>query len=375
MRSFATFAVAALALSVTGLAWWLLRGAGAERSAPAPPLSGPELQTERQGPAVPTQDEPDAATAEEPPRYEAPRQPPLLPPAAGAPVTLAGDVFVEAPDGTLRTHPSGSFRLDVFAGGETTTREVQVELGQFTTLVPSRSTLWIVDGVLEGQPTHFAKPAGPFEPRPDRLALVGRAVPTNRLRVLAAGTGADLVGVTVREAEGPGGGAEATDGGPGAAPDAGRVFVTDAASPVLLPWIPSVRPLWIEVAVPGYAPARVLLDPRRANERTLELSPCAGRLTVHVTGPGRGRVEGLVVQRVESAERQPIAAHLRRAPANPPPDPVVFEVDGLAAAQHIVRATLLDRATLGGVVRDLARGEITLQVAADARLDLYVPAP
>lgn len=359
----------ALAAALAAGVWWFTGGD------PAPVAPGPRWTPPDGPPGGDAAAPPDAGPEPAPAGPRAIPVPPQIvhPPPTGAPLALAGDVYLDHGDGLLVPGVFGSFRLHVRAGDELAVHQVEVQAGAFTRSVPERALLRVDDGVLNGQRVHFSKPAGPFEPRPERMALVGRVIPEFALRVIAAGTGADLAGVTVREVQGPGGARMRV--GPAAEPEArGAALIEGAASPLLLPWIETRRPLWLEVAAAGYAPARALVDPRRPGARTFELAPAAGALTVHITGPGRGRVEGLVLQRLEG-DAQPVAAHwaFARAAANAP-DPLVFELEGLAAAPHLVRATHLDRAA-GGAVQDLASESVSLALGVAARVVLYVPSP
>jgi hypothetical protein len=374
----------ALACALGALAFALL-GQGAK---PRATVSDGPLTTPVEGPE-PAPDAPpvaehgaseDTLLAEGAPQY-APRvtEGPPRPPPRGAPMAFEGDVYLELEGPALLPGVNGHFRLRLLVGGAFEELEVPVVNGRFSSSVPDRSLLTLLEGELNGEEVRFAESTKAFEPRPSRMALVGRPRPNQTLRVLAAGTGADLADVTLREVDGPGGAQLAAGPRAGAGearPAPAAPLLTGATSPVRVPWVATRRPLWLEVSAPGYAPARALVDPRASGERTFELLPAAGALTVHVTGPGRGRVEGLVLQRIEADDRRPIAAHFVCTPQGPTaPDPVVFEVEGLAAARHGVRVTRLDRAVMGGVVRDLAASEVDLLVGASARLVLVVPLP
>jgi hypothetical protein len=304
---------------------------------------------------------------------------PLLPPMRGDPLALAADVYLEVDDGTLLPGVNGHVRLSLFVGGGLEELVVPVQAGRFACTVPDRSLITVVDGELNGEEVRFADPAGGFEPRKSRMALIGRARPSYTLHVVAAGTGADLTDITLRAVDGPGGAHLVKSPGSAAGTaerSAPEPLATGATSPLRVPWVETRQPLWLEVSAPGYAPARALVDPRASGERTFELHPAAGTLTVHVIGPGRGRMEALVVQRLEAADKRPVAAHFTTAAPGPEaPELLAFEVDGLAAARHLVRVTFLDRAYAGGAVRDLAQGEVDLLVGASARLVLFVPGP
>jgi len=382
VRPFLVLVVLACALG--GLVW-AVRETAVEpsRTSSGAPLTTPPLTTRVEEPTVaPVADEPSLGStlAEGAPRYtprvlDAPPPPPLR----GDPVALAGDVYLQLEGGALLPGVSGHVRLRQLAGGVVEELVVPVAAGRFSSIVPDRSLLTLIDGELNGEEVRFAQPTKPFEPRPGRMALIGRARPSYTLRVVAAGTGADLTDVTLREVDGPGGARLVTGPRTGAGearPGPLAPLLTGAVSPLRVPWVDTRRPLWLEVFAPGYAPARALVDPRATGARTFELLPAAGTLTVHVTGPGRGRVESLVLQRLEAPDRRPIAAHFTSTPqGSEAPDPLVFEVEGLAAARHLVRATFLDRGRAGGTVQDLAAGEVDLHVGASARLDLFVPGP
>lgn len=378
------FLVLLACASALGALVWALRETGAPPAGTVAdgPLVRPviEPQSDPQAAAVEGGAAPDTPLVEGAPQVT-PRVPeaPPPPPLRGDPVELAGDVYLELDGGALLPGASGHFRLRMLAGGVFEELVVPVAAGRFSCSVPERALLTLLDGELNGEEVRFARPTRPFEPRPDRMALIGRGRPSYTLRVVVAGTGADLTDVTLREVDGPGGAHLVTGPGQGAGearPTTPAPLLTGAASPLRVPWVDTRRPLWLEVSAPGYAPARALVDPRTTGARTFELQPAAGTLTVHVTGPGRGRLEGLVVQRLEAEDRRPIAAHFTGAPAGSEArDPLVFEVAGLAAARHLVRATFLDRARGGGAVRDLASGEVDLLVGVQARLDLFIPGP
>ena len=373
------FALVALALGLLAL-WATQPGAGSgprgetavtpdlteDRTGGAPDVAGA-------GSAGPTLASRPGELAPDPARLTPVAAPPLLPPPRGKDVALAADVYLAQDDGTLIPGVTGHVELRVFAGGVLETRTVPVEAGVLTCFVPERSSLRLGGAVLNGQTARFTKPAGPFEPRGDRLALVGEPLPRNVVRVVVAGTGADLTDLTVREVDGPGSG-RLLSGSDAPVPAERAPLLTGATSPVTLPWLDTRRPLWLEFAAPGYAPARALIDPRKPGERTLELHPASGPLTVLVSGPGRGKVDGLVMQRAGDDAARPVVAHVRcGAGAQNAPDPRRFELDALPVGRVVVRATFLDPAAFSGSVRDLATAEVELQPGAAARVDLYVP--
>ena len=306
------------------------------------------------------------------PRTEAPPPPPPL----GGRVQLSANVYLAAPDGGVRPALSGEVRLRVYAGGELSEQVATVANGALVHELPERSLVTLLGGELDGEPVRSERPAGACAPRPERMALIGAARPAIIVTVTDAGTGAGLTDVTLRIAEGPGGARVAAGpADPLADPTrpAAEPLITGAASPVRAPWLDSRVPVWLEASAPGYAPARTLVDPRVPGEHTLTLRRAAGKLTVHRRGPGRGRVDALVVQRLEGQGRSPVALHARCAPLGlDAPEPLVFELEGLAALPHLVRATWLDRAA-AGAVKNLASGEVSLEAQLDARLDLFVP--
>lgn len=370
-----------LACALGGLVWTLRdTGAGQGTASAGGPLTAPVDEPTVAPDAAPVDLEPRAgATLEAGAPQYTPRvlDTPLLPPMRGDPMALVADVYLQLESDELLPGVSGHVRIRQFAGGEFEELVVPVVAGRLTCTVPERSLLTVLDGELKGEEVRFAGLTRAFEPRPARMALIGRARPSYTLRVVAAGTGADLTDLTLREVDGPGGAhlvAGPSTGAGEARPEPRDPLSTGAVSPLRVPWVDTKRPVWLEVSAPGYAPARALVDPRVSGERSFELYPAAGTLTVHVTGPGRGRVEGLVLQRLEAEDRRPVAAHFTSAPAGSEArDPLVFEVAGLAAARHLVRATYFDRWRAGGTIQDLASGEVDLLVGADARLDLFVP--
>jgi len=304
-------------------------------------------------------------------RVDSPPPEVLPPPPLGPPVLLKGDVYLER-DGYQQPGVGGAFTLIVVAGGERSLVEVSVENGRFVHSVPERSTLRLGLGELNGERVRFAIPPGTFEPRGDNLALVGIPIPRCLLEVLAEGTGAHLAPVTVRVVDGPSAGrlrsVEVTPT-PTLAP-----LVSAASSPVLLPWVDTKRPLWLEVEAPGYAPGRALVDPRRASEHRFTLSPAAGVLTVHVTGPGRGRLRRVLVQHLLAEGRRPVVADiLWEARGATVPEPLVFQLEGLPAGAQLVRAAAQDLRVAGGALQDLATAEVELAPGGDGRVVLHIP--
>jgi hypothetical protein len=337
------------------------RGGGSTTSLPTPePRPSP--------PPVTPEPPPQGASSDEPTFVRHEETPP--PPPRGADVPFVGDVYLANEDGTMRPGGEGHFELWMLAGGETSTVRIPVSANKFVTTVPERSTLRVLGGELSGHRVRFERPAGPFSPNPERHALVGVPVPEIALRAVAAGTGADLSDLTIRFADGPGGGRLTSE--------ARREVVMSAVdSPAILPWLDVRHPVWLEVEAPGFAPARVLIDPARPAERTLELHPAAGALTVAVSGPGRWSLADVVVHRLQPDGVRPVAAHVSAMLLLPDidahSDPRVFVFTGLGRGEHEVRLTSYDRRRIGGA--ELTHGRIDLQPGAAAHLALYAPEP
>ena len=242
----------------------------------------------------------------------------------------------------------GTVEFSMLHNGQTVGVKAEVNQGRFSVEVPERCRIHAHGGRLEEQPVRILDADAPFSLDSSlNYTFVAEPVPVQRLRVLGGAQRVPLTNVTVRIAENA---ITATMGGiaPGnATPDA--TIVTDAASPIELPYLRSKRLVWLHVSADGYATTAQLVNPKEPAEFEVLLWPSAA-LTVRVTGPQRDRLRAITFHRHEpSADGQSSSKrHFATFDMNTPgitsdPDATIFALENVPALPLSIWARGLDK--------------------------------
>ena len=161
-------------------------------------------------------------------------------------VNFHGSVLLQPKDQRPFPAMRGTVEFSMLHNGQTVVVKAEVNQGRFSVEVPERCRIHAHGGRLEEQPVRILDADAPFSLDSSlNYTFVAEPVPVQRLRVLGGAQRVPLTNVTVRIAENA---ITATMGGiaPGnATPDA--TIVTDAASPIELPYLRSKRLVWLHV--------------------------------------------------------------------------------------------------------------------------------
>jgi len=279
-------------------------------------------------------------------------------------VVLAGSAVRIAIDGAEHTGDDGRAVLFARTGGRVERREIPIEGGQFSLVVPARASLFVSELELAGRALQLeANELG--VPRSRSIELRGRELRGVLLHVVAAEDGAELNGVVVHASEASPFGLD--QGHPGAAP-AETPLRNGVASPLLIQaegggrW--ASRSYW--VTAPDRAWGLVALDHANGGERTLAL-PLGGALDVRLIGLSgwlhpkvRVWIEGAPRRGHAFAEREPDADASARFERLPPGR---YEVS-------VERGWADDAAVFGEATVEVVAGE-----TVSATIELELPEP
>jgi len=291
MRATTRLLVAAVVvLLLGGVAWMALGGAGRESEAEAGSAAGPSSKASRADvelvDAAPARgdvtSEPERVAAPvDAAETEPPADEPTPSPAAPDEVLVEGDVVVVDPAGVEHPHESGRITLVLWKGTSGRHRDVDVEGGVWSTLVPPDVRIGFDDVLLGERRAVVDAPTERVDPNlGERVRVVARWPKVSTLRVRSAETGADLAQVAIARA-----GDWLSDdmAHPGAS--AGKPIGSGLTSPIdlaaLLPEESGTEPLYAHA--PGFAWGRIEIDFDAGGQRILDLGP-GGGLRVAVAG-------------------------------------------------------------------------------------------
>lgn len=365
------------AAAVLAAAFFMLR----DGERPGPFLDDTSIERRTADQAAPTTPEPapDVAPPErvtpEPAEVPGPAPRESAPP-PGRTESFHGEALLQHPGSRPVPASSGTIELMVLAGSYRALETAPVLAGQFEVEVPEIARVHITGGTLDGLTVRYLGVDRPFDPTGDRYVLVGEPVPVNVLVPLDALSGTPLAGIDLRVGESSTGARlvrnEATDSAPAVAA-LPRPILSDAASPITLPFVDSEHAEWIHLQKDGYAPATVLVDPRVPARREVRMWPSAD-LTLRLTGKDRTMARTIVLHREESGSRTSHAAtFVIDAPeVERTTDAFVLHIEGLTALPHTVEIRGYDHR---GRASKLATQRVELTAGSTAIETLMVEAP
>ena len=238
---------------------------------------------------------------------------------------LTGTVTVLERAGSELTELDGHFLLRRVGRESGKPIEVEVRAGHFALELPDHRDV-LVSGMVLGGRVAYPTVERHSRPQLGGLALTARWVPRTTLRVLDAGSRADLAQLTVlSDLRGSGSSAHPGDHRPE------HVCLGDARSPLELPARDGVHGYW--VGAPGYAWGFVRVDHRSGGERELALSP-GGALVVQIANP---RPELRLHLRLYSGDEAP-EGYRTGYLVDVEPDGGVCRLDGLAEGAYLIAA-------------------------------------
>lgn len=265
------FAIAGLLGTLVAIAWWLSRTD--DLAAPRHDLDAPPAANAPAMPSVPTHDAGAATNAPTIVRTTTDDEPA----AAVAPRTLAGTFVVTDEEGRLHAALDGTFTLLLFRGTTTTDVAVAVTAGRWQAAIPGAPTSYFVDRVRLGERVVATEARGPLDPAASTLELRGRWLPSLRLRVLDAASGAELDDVTIVMRSHP----EYTRRHPG---NGATVLVERARSPVAFQPAQGTGSSTYHVRAPGRAWDCIAIRADSTEVHEIQLAP-GGDLDVLTRGP------------------------------------------------------------------------------------------